>query len=111
MYLNFIQQPPQVADQRQRLGRLGRAPARLPCIAIADGCTGASPAVHPAPFPPVDGRRLALLFCAGPGQTAPGLRQSGRWQGGVVNFGIFLDPRVMMEMIGQKSMGDNRLHR
>ena len=31
-------------------------------------------------------------------------------RGVFVNFGIFVDPRVMMEMIGQKSMGDNRLH-
>ena len=89
-HLSIIQQPPQIADQRQRFGRLGRASAMLPSIAIAQGCAGASPAVHPAPFPPLHGWRLAFRTGAGPGQTARGLPQRVALHGVVRQFRHFL---------------------
>ena len=62
-----FKQPPQIADQRQRFGRLRRAPSMLPCITVILWSAGASPAVHPASPLALHGWGLAFRSRAGPG--------------------------------------------
>ncbi len=67
----------------------------LPCVAVALGRAGVSPAVHPAPSLPSHGWGLALRSRTGPRQATRGRRQPGwlRFHGIDRDFFHFPGPR------------------